>query len=293
MRASVRSLALCATLSIGLLAGCHKNDASATGATTVRMPDGTTQVIAPGQPLPVGSTVLAVGNGSAPISPATGTPVNPSTGTPAPATATTPAAAPAPATAPVATTPAVPVAAAPVVAPEAAPAPPPAPAPLVVPAGITVTIRTTESLSAEHSGGVGTPFSGSLNNAIVVRGVTAFPRGTPVKGEITSAKGRGRIKGEGNLGIALTAIGNHSVQSSEYVAVAKGRGKRSTGFIAGGGGAGALIGGLAGGGKGALIGGLAGAGAGTAAGAFTGSRDVTIPAESVVSFTLRSSIKVR
>ncbi|WP_052200373.1 hypothetical protein [Terriglobus sp. TAA 43] len=291
MPASVRSFALCATLSIGLLAGCHSNDASATGATTVRLPDGTTQVIPPGKPLPVGSTVVAVGNGSAPISPATGTPVNPSTGTPAPATATTPAAVPVPA--PVATTPVAPVAtpAAPAVA--AAPAPPPEPAPLIVPSGITVTIRTTESLSAEHSGGVGTPFSGSLNSAIVVKGVTAFPRGTAVKGEITSAKGRGRIKGEGNLGIALTAIGNHSVQTSEYVAVAKGRGKRSAGFIGGGAGAGALIGGLAGGGKGALIGGLAGAGAGTAAGAYTGSRDVTIPAESVVSFTLRSSIKVR
>ncbi|MEZ2345727.1 hypothetical protein [Terriglobus sp. RCC_193] len=283
MRASVRSLALCATLSIGLLAGCHKNDASATGATTVRMPDGTTQVIAAGQPLPIGSTVIAVGNGSAPISPATGTPVNPTTGTPAPAANT-----PAPAPAPVPAIPAAPVAATPV-----APAPPPEPAPLVVPAGITVTIRTNESLSAEHSGGVGTPFTGSLNNAIVVKGVTAFPRGTEVKGEITSAKGRGRIKGEGNLGIALTAIGSHSVQSSEYVAVAKGRGKRSAGFIGGGAGAGALIGGLAGGGKGALIGGLAGAGAGTAAGAYTGSRDVTIPAESTVSFTLRSSIKVR
>ncbi len=47
-----------------------------------------------------------------------------------------------------------------------------------------------------------------------------------------------------------------------------------------------LIGGLAGGGKGALIGGLLGAGAGTAGAAFTGNKDVTVPAESVVTFKL-------
>lgn len=72
---SARSLALSATLAVTLLAGCHKNASTAAGATTVRMPDGSTQVIAPGQPLPVGSTVIAVGNGSAPVSPSTDAPV--------------------------------------------------------------------------------------------------------------------------------------------------------------------------------------------------------------------------
>lgn len=165
---------------------------------------------------------------------------------------------------------------------------PPVPS-YVVPAGTRVTIVTNQTLSAEHSD-PSTGFTGSLAYPIEVRGTTVFARGTEVRGEITSAKGRGHFKGAGVLGIELTSIGGRRVSTSEYVQRTKGRGKRTAGFIGGGGGLGALIGGLAGGGKGALIGGLAGAGAGTAAGAYTGSRDVIIPAESRVSFTTRSSI---
>ncbi len=169
---------------------------------------------------------------------------------------------------------------------ERAPAPAPA---VVVPVGTRITAVTNQTLSAEHSD-PGAGFTGSLATPIVVRGTTVFARGTEVRGEITSAKGRGRFKGAGVLGIALTSIGGRRVETTEYIQRTKGRGKRTAGFIGGGGGIGALIGGLAGGGKGALIGGLAGAGAGTGAGALTGSRDVVIPAESTVSFTTRSTI---
>ena len=61
-----------------------------------------------------------------------------------------------------------------------------------------------------------------------------------------------------------------------------GKGKRTTGFTAGGTGVGATIGGIAGGGKGAATGALAGAG-GTV-GAITGSRNIEFPAESALTF---------
>jgi hypothetical protein len=60
-------------------------------------------------------------------------------------------------------------------------------------------------------------------------------------------------------------------------------------MIGGGAGLGALIGGLAGHGKGAIIGGLAGAGAGTAA-STTGSKDVVIRPESVITFRLTQPV---
>jgi hypothetical protein len=94
------------------------------------------------------------------------------------------------------------------------------------------------------------------------------------------------------LAIALNRIGTESVTTEPYEQTQKGKGKRSAAMIGGGGGGGALIGGLAGGGKGALIGGLVGAGAGTAGAAFTGNKDITIPAESVVTFTLTSPIRI-
>lgn len=268
-----RSIACCALLSSALVVGCHSNKQTTAGPVTVSLPNGTTQVIPAGQPIPVGATVVADGStrvaapAAQPVAPATTTanaPVAPQTVAPTPVPAS-----PAPsATAP-----------APVLE-------------LVVPSGTHVSVRTTETLSAERSE-VGAPFSGVLNAPVTVRGTVAFTRGTSVRGEVTSAKGRGRFKGAGVLGITLTEVGGYRVQTSEYVVRSKGRGKRTAGFIGGGGGIGALIGGLAGGGKGALIGGLAGAGAGTAAGSMTGNRDVVIPSESAVGFRLEGSIRVK
>ncbi len=166
---------------------------------------------------------------------------------------------------------------------------PPAPERLTVPVGTPVTVRLNGGLSASRNE-VGDHWSGVLDRSLVYHGTTIFASGTEVGGEVVAAKGKGRFKGAGDLGIELTAIGRDHVESSEYEKVAKGRGKRTAGFIGGGGGLGALIGGIAGGGKGALIGGLAGAGAGTAAGAYSGGRDVVIPSESVITFRLRSSL---
>jgi hypothetical protein len=220
----------------------------------------------------------------------------------APTTAAAPAAAPAsPAAAPAApgTAPASDVAPGsamqgppPPASSEAAAVPPPPPQKLTAPVGTPVTVTITEQLSASHNE-VGDRFTGVLAESVRSSGGgTMFPRGTRVAGTVIASKGRGRFKGAGALGIELTSIAGMPVSVTEYEKQQAGKGKRTAGFIGGGAGGGALIGGLAGGGKGALIGGLLGGGAGTAGAAFTGNKDVVIQSESRVTFRLRSPVTI-
>lgn len=173
----------------------------------------------------------------------------------------------------------------------AAPAPPPAPKVYTVPSGTRIAFRLTQTLRAKDSN-VGDEFSGVLARSVSVGGVTVLRAGAPVSGTVVAAKGQGRFKGAGDLGIDINRVDGHEVRTTAYEREVKGKGKRTAGFIGGGGGGGALIGGLAGGGKGALIGGLIGAGAGTAGAALTGNHNVSIPAESVVTVSLTAPLTV-
>jgi hypothetical protein len=163
---------------------------------------------------------------------------------------------------------------------------------LTAPAGAAVVVTVTEQLSASHNN-VGDGFTGVLAQSVrTAGGATVFPRGAHVVGTVVAAKGQGKFKGSGALGIQVTSISGMPVSVSSYEKEQKGKGKRTAGFIGGGAGGGALIGGLAGGGKGALIGGLIGAGAGTAGAAFTGNKDVVIPSESTINFHLTAPVTV-
>lgn len=221
---------------------------------------------------------------SAPAAPPAGAPAGPAAA-PAMAPSTAPAATPAtPGAAPSAE-----AAAAPVPSP---PPPPPEPVRLTAPVGASVVVTVTEQLSASHNN-VGDGFTGVLAQSVRASGGgVVFPRGAHVVGTVVAAKGQGKFKGSGALGIQVTSISGTPVSVSSYEKEQKGKGKRTAGFIGGGAGGGALIGGLAGGGKGALIGGLIGAGAGTAGAAFTGNKDVVIPSESTISFHLTAPVTI-
>jgi hypothetical protein len=180
-------------------------------------------------------------------------------------------------------------------APEPAPPPPPPPPPppLVVPAGTPLTVRTGQALSSKDSQ-TGQTFLATLAQPVSVKGRAAFPAGSTVSGTVVTAKTKGKIKGEGQLDLALTSIsvGSHTYQLQTGVlsSTTKGKGKRTAATTGGGAAGGALIGGLAGGGKGAGIGALVGAGAGFVGGALTGNKQIEIPAESALTFTLSQSV---
>jgi hypothetical protein len=165
-----------------------------------------------------------------------------------------------------------------------------------LPAGTVVRVRLNQTLDTAQNES-GDRFEATLNAPVAVKGDVVIPKGTTFSGHVTTSRPSGRLKGRAYLGVALDsfelngakyriATGTHTVASTAHK-------KRNLGFIGGGAGAGALIGALAGGGKGAAIGAGAGAAAGTAGAAATGKKNVRMAAETLLTFLLKSAVRVR
>jgi len=176
------------------------------------------------------------------------------------------------------------------------PSHPPAPVSITVPAGKVITVQLADPVGSKISQ-AGQSFGGTLAKPVEVGGEVAITAGAKVEGEVVDAKPLGRFAGGALLQLKLDSItvnGNAMpVQTATFTQTLKGKGKRTAVLAGGGAGLGALIGGLTGGGKGAAIGAAAGGGAGTAGTAFTGNKEIVLPAESAVPFTLKAALKIR
>jgi hypothetical protein len=176
------------------------------------------------------------------------------------------------------------------------PEPPPPPPPIVVPADTVISVVLDQAVGSKIST-PGQAFSATVQRPVEVDGRMAIPKGARSSGIVKDAKSAGRFKGGAVLSLTLTSVTirneDYNIQTTAPSESSKGKGKRTAGMVGGGAGGGALIGGLAGGGKGALIGGLIGAAAGTGGAGLTGNRDITLPAETALSFKLVEPVEIK
>ena len=170
------------------------------------------------------------------------------------------------------------------------------PTDVTIPAGTGIAIRINQRIDVKHAF-AGERFSGTLAETVMRNNTAVLPRGTEVHGVIDAAHRRGHFKGRSVLELRLTSMTSNGkeypLETADFVASKKGKGKRSTGFIAGTTGVGMLVGGIASGGVGLGVGALAGGGLGTLLAGVTGNRDIVIPAESLVRFRLEDDLTVQ
>lgn len=167
---------------------------------------------------------------------------------------------------------------------------------VVVPAGTEISVVLDEKLGSKISS-TGQTFTATVEAPVEVESRTAIPKGARVQGRVRDAKAAGRFKGGAVLSLTLTSVTvndkDYAIETNAPTQTSKGKGKRTAALVGGGAGGGAAIGAVAGGGKGAAIGALVGAAAGAGGAGFTGNRDITLPAETALSFKLRQPLQIR
>jgi hypothetical protein len=182
----------------------------------------------------------------------------------------------------------------PAVAAPAAP-PPPQPRTVTVPAGATITVRTIDPIDSSVNT-TGQVFKASLDAPIIVDDHVIVPKGADAYMKLENAKSAGKFAGKSELTLALQSVvfqgRTYTLATSDVKQSGASRGKDSAVKIGGGAALGALIGGIAGGGKGAAIGAAVGGGAGTGVQVFTKGKQVKIPSETRLDFTLQQPFDI-
>jgi hypothetical protein len=168
---------------------------------------------------------------------------------------------------------------------------------VTVPAGTVLAVRLANTIDTGRASS-GQAFDGTLAEPLMVQGIEVAPMGSRVTGRVVNAVSSGRLNRPAELSLVLTSLtaeGGTPVEISTNSWAEKGQShkKRDIEMIGGGAGVGALIGALAGKGKGAAIGSAVGAGAGTATAAATGKKEIVLPPETALTFTLTAPVTLQ
>ena len=167
---------------------------------------------------------------------------------------------------------------------------------VVVPEGTDIVIRTDDSIRS------GQDSSGQLYPATIEQNVygssgsVAISAGTRAKLVVSNVRSGGAVHSP-ELVLDLYSIDVHGEQyrvDSSAVTESNrsglGANRRTAEFAGGGAGLGALVGAVFGGGKGAGVGALAGAGGGALTQLFTRGKEISVPAETAMTFRLERTL---
>lgn len=160
-------------------------------------------------------------------------------------------------------------------------------APLIPPNTI-VAIRTIDLIDSKDSAS-DKEFRASVDDAIVIAGVTVAPVGTPAFLRVVQIQQAGAVKGRAAMSLRLFAVEINgqrvSLETGDATIRSGSQGGKATKAGAGGAIVGGILGGLLGGKSGAAQGVAAGAAVGVTAAAISGQK-VHVPAETRLSFTV-------
>jgi len=166
---------------------------------------------------------------------------------------------------------------------------------VTIPARTRIRVRLAETLDTRRTW-VGERFTAYLDEPIVSGNRVVIPKGTTFAGRVVESRSSGRLKGRAYLGVTLDTFqlggATYKIATDADFRASRSHKRRNLALIGGGSGSGAAIGAVAGGGLGALVGAGAGAAAGTTGALITGRKNVRLPAETTLLFSLRSPLKL-
>ncbi len=163
--------------------------------------------------------------------------------------------------------------------------------------GTNIEIRADQAISVKQGEETRSSYPATVSRDVLDQdGRVAIPSGTPARLRVVSDDNGRTMTVDlhsiqlGNRNIDVTGESASRAGSSKNGGL--GANKRTGTYVGGGALAGTLLGALAGGGKGAAIGAIAGGAAGAGAQVITRGKDLSIPAETKLSFRLNNDLSV-